>query len=411
MNPGIIFSVSDLNRYIKGLLDSEEALRDIWVRAEISNFRHHTSGHMYFTLKDESASLSGVMFRSQAMKVKFRPENGMGVLVRGYVSVYERAGQYQLYAQEMEPEGVGALHLAFEQLKRQLEAEGLFDPSRKKPLPTFARNIGVVTSPTGAAFRDIVQVSGRRFPGRNLILAPAQVQGEGASEDIARALRLLDRSGLVEVIIVGRGGGSLEDLWAFNEEAVARAVHQAQTPVISAVGHETDYTIADFAADVRAPTPSAAAELAVPSQAQMLEVLQGYSARLSSGVRRSLHEAQNRLEALAQSHLLRRPSDILREERQALDQAEAKLASLGQQMVTQGQHRFRMAASRLDDLSPLAILNRGYSITLLPDGQVAKMARDVPVGSFIEIILAQGRLKGRVEDSWTDRKEIEDHDG
>ncbi len=411
MNPDVIFTVSDLNRYIKGLLESEEALRDVWVRGEISNFKHHTSGHMYFTLKDDSASLSCVMFRRHAREVRFRPERGMGILVRGYVSLFERAGQYQVYVREMEPEGVGALHLAFEQLKRRLEQEGLFDASHKKDLPILPRRVGVVTSPTGAAFRDICQVSARRFPGRRIILAPARVQGEGASEEIARALGLLDESGLVDVIIMGRGGGSLEDLWPFNEEDLARAIFAAHTPVISAVGHETDFTISDFVADVRAPTPSAAAELAVPSQAQILEVLQGLRARMSSACLRRLDREKSALRSLGRSQFFRRPEDLTREKSQSLDHIKTRLEGLTGELLLKGKHRFGTAAARLDDLSPLGILRRGYSITRShPEGQVIKEASQAPEGSQVEVILHRGRLLCLVQESRPDGGEEADHE-
>ncbi len=398
--PGPVLGVGELNRFMKGLLDSEEALRDIWVRGEISSFNHHTSGHMYFTLKDDRSAIKCVMFRSNARLVRFKPHSGLGVLARGSVSVYERDGQYQLYVVDLQPEGAGALHLALVQLKKQLGDEGLFDPGHKKPLPFLPRRVGVVTSATGAAIRDIIEVSGRRLSGRELVLAPAQVQGQGAARDIARALSLLDRSGLVDVIIVGRGGGSLEDLWAFNEEAVARAIFACQTPVVSAVGHETDFTIADLVADLRAPTPSAAAELVVPRRTDLLASIRTHQARLGQGALGALERVRSRISRLSEAAAIRRPVDLLRDRRQAVDSHNARLVGAYQALLTRSRHRFTLATRRLDDLSPLSVLGRGYSICRQPDGAVVRRFDEVRPGTPVEVVLARGKLACRVTEAW-----------
>lgn len=397
-----IFSVRALTLYIKEQLENDPLLADLWVRGEISNWKRHTSGHCYFTLKDEAAQVRCVMFRSQAMRLKFEPEHGMRVLVRGRIGVYERDGAYQLYAQEMEPEGLGALHLAFEQLKARLEAEGLFAPERKRPLPRLPRTVGLVTSPTGAALRDLITVARRRYPNINLLLAPALVQGEDAPRSLIQALERLSRVPGVDVIIIGRGGGSLEELWAFNDEALARAIAACPVPVVSAVGHETDFTIADFVADLRAPTPSAAAELVVPAKSELRGQVRSAGERLAAAMRLQLKRQRSRLEAWASRPALRRPLDRLFQHRQRLDELTRRLGTAAGSRVQRQRARLADLAGRLDALSPLGVLARGYAIVQDESGRVVRAAGEVAVGDLVRVRLYQGRLTARVQGAETD---------
>lgn len=394
-----ILTVSELTRYIKKLVDGDAVLNHLWVRGEISNFKHHYSGHMYFTLKDEGSSLKCVMFRSRNENLRFRPEDGLRAIAGGSVSVYERDGAYQLYVEELQPDGLGALNLAFQQLKEKLAREGLFDPVRKRPVPRLPRKVGVVTSPTGAAVRDIINVTRRRFPNVHLVIAPVLVQGEEAPADIARGIRALQAVDGVDVMIVGRGGGSLEELWAFNDERVARAIHACRVPVISAVGHETDFTIADFAADLRAPTPSAAAELAVPDKAAELRALENLTARLHLGLRRRWERERHRLKSALESPVLRRPRDRIDQQRQRLDDLTRALLRGVNLALRQKAGRRDLLAAKLDALSPLAVLGRGYSVCrLLPDGRVLRKATDVAPGDRVNVMLYQGELRCLVEE-------------
>jgi len=382
---------------VKGLLESDPGLRDVWVQGEISNFKHHTSGHMYFTLKDDRAQVRCVMFRSATMRLRFVPENGMEVIARGQVSVYERDGQYQLYVQVMEPRGVGALHVAFEQLKARLEAEGLFDPARKRPLPRLPRRVGIVTSPTGAALRDIIRVARRRFPNITLVVAPVLVQGDEAPPQVIRAIELLNQHGRVDVIIVGRGGGSLEDLWAFNDEGVARAIAASAVPVVSAVGHETDFTIADFVADVRAPTPSAAAELVVPSRAELAGTVAGLASRLVGALHHRRRLNRERWRRITSSRVFRRPFDRVYQERQRLDDLVRRAQAAVIRGIERRRERLAGAAGRLDALSPLAVLGRGYSIAhRRTDGAVVKSVAAVSAGDALDLWVADGIIDCRV---------------
>lgn len=395
---GQVLSVHELTRLVKELLDQEPLLSALWVQGEISNFKHHTSGHMYFTLKDSVSQVRCVMFRSAAQRLRFRPENGMQVLAYGSVTVYERDGVYQLYCQEMEPAGVGALYLQYEQLKARLAAEGLFDEALKRPLPLLPRKVGVVTALTGAAIRDIVTVSRRRYPGIHLVISPALVQGDEAPASLIRALNLVTQVPGVDVVIIGRGGGSLEDLWAFNDEGLARALRACPVPVVSAVGHETDFTIADFAADLRAPTPSAAAELVVPSRAELAAAVDGLKQRLITLTRRLLEQKRLRLKGLAQRPVLQRPQGRLLQDRQRLDELTRRLSYAAGQFVGSRRRELAGLAGRLDALSPLAVLGRGYSITRrVSDGRVLKDAREVAVGEHVTVLLHQGQLTCVVE--------------
>lgn len=355
-----ILTVTQLNTYVKSILDADRNLSPVYVCAEISNFtNHYRTGHYYLTLKDDNAAIRAVMFRSEASRLRFLPENGMRVLVRGRVSLFPRDGQYQMYIDDLQPDGTGALHIAFEQLKKKLEAEGLFDIARKKPLPAYPRRVGVVTSATGAAFRDICNVLGRRFPLAEIVLAPVQVQGESAAPQISEAIRRMSRLHAADVLIVGRGGGSVEDLWAFNEECVARAVADCAIPVISAVGHETDFTICDFVADLRAPTPSAAAELAVPDCTEERGVLLGFQMRCKRAMTARIQAERLRVR---QAGRLQEPKRFLEHHRLTLDGISDKTDRAMRRKLQAEQTRFTLLCGKLDALSPLKVLTRGYAI-------------------------------------------------
>ncbi len=391
-----VFSVTQLNRYIKTLFDGDRLLYRVLLRGEISNFKLHYSGHMYFVLKDANSNIRGVMFKGYASRLPFRPENGQKVIVSGRVGVYERDGQYQIYVEDMQPDGIGALHIAYEQLKEKLEAEGLFDQSRKKPLPRYPKRVGVVTSPTGAAIRDIINILSRRYPNADVLLYPVLVQGDGAPADIIEAVRYFDREQAADVLIVGRGGGSIEDLWAFNDEGVARAVAGCRIPVISAVGHETDFTIVDFVSDLRAPTPSAAAELAVPSQAELSARLSGYQARLQQAYRTFLHKKRAGLEALENRRVFQRPFDLVEQNRLYLDAVARDLTKSADILVGRQRERFGKLISKLDVLSPFAVLKRGYLVAQDETGKLIKETGDVSVGDDLKLTLAEGRLLCKV---------------
>ena len=357
-----IHSVSDVTKYIKGMFSRETLLRDILVRGELSNFKCYASGHCYFTLKDAAASMKCVMFRSMAQKLRFRPGDGMKVIAGGNVSVYERDGIYQLYVESLVPQGTGDLALAFAQLKERLAAEGLFDAAHKKPLPAFPRKIGIVTSPSGAVLRDIYKVSKRRNPGVQLVLFPSLVQGDGAAEQVAAGIRFFNERYPVDVLIVGRGGGSIEDLWAFNEEVAVRAIFASDIPVISAVGHETDVTLADFVSDMRAATPSQAAELAVPDVLELQRHIRNLQARMDGMVRHRVQVKRSRLERCCRSVFLRNPQQLLSQRQQRLDEAVRRLASSARARLGGMQHRFEVQLAKLDTLNPARVLRRGYSI-------------------------------------------------
>ncbi len=387
-----VYSVSDVNRYIKHVIEGDEALSGLWVRGEISNFTRHSSGHMYFSLKDAQARLKCVMFRGNNLRLRFVPADGMLVFVYGSVGMYEKGGDVQLYAEDMMPAGTGSLYLAFLQLREKLAAEGLFDAARKRALPGFPSVVAVVTSPTGAAVRDIINVISRRSPGTTILVVPAQVQGDEAPESIVRALGLVNRAGaLVDVVIVGRGGGSIEDLWAFNDERVARAIAACKVPVISAVGHETDFTIADFVADRRAPTPSAAAELAVPDMAETRRAILQLSLRLESAARAEVRRHSEQLERVARSHVFRFPQEITREHRQRLADAYQRMSTVMTDRLSEKREAFGALAARLDVLSPLGTLARGYGIVrTLPGRRIVRSVRMVAPGDNIEVVLPDG---------------------
>ena len=392
-----VLTVSQLNNYIKCVLDEDPHLRTVYLKGEISNFKnHYSSGHLYLSLKDDKSAVKAVMFSSAASRLRFRPEDGMCVIARGYVSVYPQGGQYQLYIQDMQPDGVGALALAFEQLKKKLEAEGLFDASFKKPLPTLPRRIGVITSPTGAAVMDITRILARRYPMAEVVLCPVLVQGDGAAAQLTDAIRRFDRRNDIDVIIIGRGGGSIEDLWAFNDEGLARAIFDCHIPVVSGVGHETDFTICDFVADVRASTPSAAAECVSPEQGELLSAVDYYRDTIISLMRARLDRERTQLDRLLSSRTLRSPMEIVNVKRMQLDHMESRMNSAYSMHVKNKKEDFNSLAAKLDALSPLRVLSRGYAAAS-KDGKCISSVSDAETGDRIEIRLSDGSLGCLVE--------------
>lgn len=393
-----IISVSELNEYIKLVLEHDELLMNICVKGEISNFtNHYKTGHMYFSLKDAGGAVKAVMFRGNAIKLKFMPENGMKVLVSGRVGVFPRDGQYQIYVDSMEPDGIGALALAFEQLKGKLEKEGLFADWRKKTLPAMPMRIGVITSPTGAAIRDILNILGRRFPLAEVDLYPALVQGENAAADLVRGLAHFNRAKNVDVIILGRGGGSIEDLWAFNEEPLVRAVAMSEIPVISAVGHETDFTLCDFAADKRAPTPSAAAEIAVPNAEDILYTVQTADMRLRRAMNQKISVARERLDRLASSRVLKNPQNVIDDKRMMLLREEQMLHEKMQAVLQRKGSSLGEKVAKLDALNPLAVLARGYAAVFDEENKVIKNTDGVKLGDDITLAMADGKISATVK--------------
>ena len=389
-----VYTVTHLTRQIKELL--ENSFPRLWVEGELSNFKRHTSGHLYFTLKDENAQISCAMWRFRAGTLPFAPESGMKVLVEGDVQVYEKGGNYQLIIQQIQPAGIGALQLAFEQLKRKLHAEGLFDASHKKPLPAFPERIGVITSPTGAAIRDIISVLTRRFPGIEILLYPVRVQGDGAAQEIAEAIADFNRYGEADLLIGGRGGGSLEDLWAFNEEIVARAIYASGIPIISAVGHEVDYSIADFVADHRAPTPSAAAEIAVRDRREVSGELNYYQEKLATVFRKQIDNQRTRLQRIQEGYGFRRPLDMIYQSNQRLDELQRSIgASLNYYLQLQ-RSRLEKLEQQLRAINPEAILQRGFSICY-KDGKIVKDIAQLEENDPVRIQLAQGWFAAEVQ--------------
>lgn len=394
----VIFSVHQINEYVRGLLGRDPILQDVWVRGEISNLKIHSSGHIYFTLKDEQDRIRCVLFRQNQRDMAFIPSDGMRVLVRGQVSLYCKDGQYQIYVMDIEKDGIGELYLAFEALKQRLKAEGLFDAQHKKPIPPFPRKIAVITSPTGAAVRDIIKVVRRRCPCVDILVVPVLVQGSAAPAQIEAALDYVNTRDDIDTIILGRGGGSLEELWAFNEEVVARAIWRSRIPVISAVGHETDFTIADFVADLRAPTPSAAAEMAVPMLQHLQEMLAGLNVRLMEAMRNMLLHKRKSLEHLQSSYVLRYPDRIMQQRRQQLDQAYTRLCVAFNDILSKKRERLSRLAAALDALSPLAVLGRGYAVVILrPSERVVYSVTSLKQGDGITVHFKDGRADCRVE--------------
>ena len=390
-------SVSQLNEYLRMQMDGDRVLSNVLVRGEVSNFSAPRSGHLYFTLKDAEGQVRAVMFRTQAMRLRFSPEDGMRVIVSGRVSVYSAGGQYQIYVNDIQPDGAGALALQYEQLRRKLEAEGLFDPARKRPIPRFPRRVGVITSPTGAAVQDIRNILARRYPCAEMILFPAAVQGDGAVEQLISGLLFFQNYDLADVIIIGRGGGSAEDLWAFNDETLARTIADCTVPVISAVGHEIDFTICDFVADLRAPTPSAAAELAVPDRAELIQDFLSAGLHIERQMEQKLAGERRYLEQLASSRALSRPELLLDPLRMRLTDLETRLFQRLSLQIERKKHQLAKTSAELDALSPLRVLSRGYA-AVEREHTVVTSADSLREGDSIDIRFADGTVGATVTD-------------
>ena len=406
-----IFTVSEVNGLIKAILDNEPLLGDVCVRGELSNYKMYPSGHHYFTLKDEQSAIRCVMFRSQASRLRFRPENGMKALALGRVTVFPRDGAYQLYCNELSPDGVGDLHVAFEQLKEKLWKEGLFDEGRKKSLPPYPRAIAVITSSAGAAVHDMIRILRRRYPLAEVKLLPVRVQGAEAPAEIVGAIRYANRYRVADLIITGRGGGSMEDLWAFNDERVARAIYESELPVISAVGHEPDVTIADFVADVRAATPSHAAEMAVPDQGELRDRLQSARLRMARAQSKELALLRRRLETLAAKRVLTDPLAVIQDKRMLLAHLQKDLGYAAAARLAGPRQRLGTLAASLDAMSPLKVLGRGFALAADSGGRILRRAGDVSPGDAVEVSLAEGRLDCRVERVYTEEESHEREEG
>ena len=393
-----VYSVTELNNYVKRILETDENLKNVFVTGEISNFKNHYSGHMYMTIKDEGGAIKSVMFSSYASRLKFVPENGMKVIIFGSVSLYNKDGSYQLYITDMQPDGVGALNLAFEQLKEKLGKEGLFNTEFKKPIPKFPKKIGVMTAPDGAAVRDIFSVLKRRYPVAEIVFCPVAVQGASAAPEITKAIKLFNEQNAADVLIVGRGGGSLEDLWAFNEEIVARAIFESKIPVISAVGHETDFTIADFVADLRAPTPSAAAELAVPDVFELKSDLMGLRQHLSVLMRNIIETEKEKIGNYEKQITILSPVNKIQNSRQELSNLYEKVVNSMTFKMNDEKSKIALLSSKLNALSPLNVLSRGYSIAY-NDNKPIKSVSDVKKGDNIKIQVTDGEFFAEVKGS------------
>lgn len=392
-------TVSELNKIIKTLIECEPLLSNVCVRGELSNYKVYPSGHHYFTLKDQESSVRCVMFKSSASKLRFRPESGMGVTAFGRISVFPRDGAYQLYCTDLIPEGTGDLQVAYEQLKAKLEAEGLFDRAHKKPLPEFPEKIAIITSSAGAAVHDMIRILGRRWPMTKLLLLPVRVQGVEAPPEIVGAIRYANRHKLADVIITGRGGGSIEDLWAFNDERVARAIYESEIPVISAVGHEPDVTIADYVADVRASTPSNAAEIAVPDCEEIRDLLRSTEIRADQAMRKRLTQLRTRFAELASRPALVDPMNYIDGKRTELDYMRDRLISAADRTNTEKRQQFIKLAAALDAMSPLKVLGRGYSIAADKNGELVRSVNDVEKNDILRLCVSDGVIKCRVEES------------
>lgn len=397
MNPSTpILSPSQVSQYIKGFMDQDRLLSGLLVRGELSNYKMYPSGHHYFSLKDGNGSLRCVMFRGDAASLRFRPENGMQVIAAGRVTVFPRDGQYQLYCTRLTPEGVGDLYLAFEQLKEKLSREGLFDPQKKKPIPAFPKTIALITSPAGAAVRDMVRILRARWPMAQVKILPVRVQGAGAAEEIAAALRWANENEVAQLIITGRGGGSMEDLWAFNEEIVARAIYQSDIPVISAVGHEPDVTISDFVADLRASTPSNAAELAVPDRGEVTGILQSFESRLHGSMLQRLENSRRMLNRFSTSRVIVDPTAYFKDKRLLLDYQSSRLVHGLERTMSSRRERLSRLSAALDAMSPLKVLGRGYAIAVKEDGGVISSVKDGRQGDRFTLKVSDGDLECEV---------------
>lgn len=404
MNESPVYSVTQVNQYIKGLLDQDQTMTALYVRGEVSNYKAYPSGHHYFSLKDAGGAIRCVMFRREAVSLRFRPENGMKVLAFGRVTVFPRDGQYQLYCSALTPDGVGDLHVAFEQMKQKLYEEGLFEAAHKKPLPRFPEKIALITSPAGAAVRDMLRILEARWPLAEVCIIPVRVQGAEAPGEIAGAIAWANQHRAADLLITGRGGGSMEDLWAFNEEIVARAIYASDIPIISAVGHEPDVTIADFAADLRAATPSNAAELAVPDQNEIYAGLWGLGDRLGRAMTRQLEAGRAALERARRCRVLQEPMGYVDDKRVLLDYQRERLAHGLRGTLSRERERFARSAAALDALSPLKVLGRGYGIPRRTDGGVIRSVKEVDTGDGLELRLSDGSLTCTVLDKRTDRR-------
>ena len=406
MEQQMIFSVSEANNFIKALLDRVPQLQEIFVRGEISNYKLYPSGHHYFTLKDAEGAMRCVLFKGNALRLRFRPENGMKVIAFGRISVFPRDGAYQLYVSELSPEGAGDLHAAFEQLKAQLEREGLFDPTHKKPLPRYPKTIAIITSPAGAAVHDMLRILRARWPLTEVKLLGVRVQGTEAPPEIAGALRYANRYKVADLIITGRGGGSIEDLWAFNDERVARAIYASEIPVISAVGHEPDVTISDYVADLRAATPSNAAELAVPDRQELLKKLSMMQTAMQQSVQKTLKLSRQRLNSLAEKRVLQSPLNYVEDRRVLLDFLSTRLHAAGQKTLHEKKQRFVRLTAALDAMSPLKVLSRGYSMVTDETGTLVTSAGAVTTGQRIHVSLRSGSLTAQVEQIQEEDKNV-----
>lgn len=397
MPNGNVFSVTQINEYIKMTLESNTVLGNVFLCGEISNFKsNYASGHLYFSLKDANSSIRAVMFRGNASRLKFRVESGMKVIVHGRISTYTVSGDYQIIIDDMQPDGAGALAVAFEQLKKKLSAEGLFDEQRKKPIPKFARTVGVVTSASGAALHDILNVSGRRDPSARIIVYPSYVQGELAPQSLAGGIRFFNNRQKVDVIIIGRGGGSAEDLWCFNDEMLARAIAESEIPIISAVGHETDFTICDFVADMRAPTPSAAAELAFFDAGEVLMRVDTLARRASAALERRVRELEGKMDRLSRDLQLRSPEKVLDDKIIRVERAREKLEALGQARIDEVQSAFVTLCARLEGVNPLAVLSRGYSVLENERGEIVSSLSELEVGENVTVRLSDGSVNANI---------------
>ncbi len=389
-----VLSVSQLNFYIKSILDGDRNLSNVFLTGEISNLTvHYQSGHIYLSLKDEKSAIKAIMFANSAKRLKFKPQDGMKVIVRGRVSAYEPSGTYQIYIDDMQPEGLGALNLAFEQLKNKLFKEGLFDESRKKFLPRYPQKVGVITSKTGAVFFDIKNVMARRYPLAEIVFYPVMVQGSEAPKQIANAINVFNELNAADVLIVGRGGGSMEDLWAFNDEKLARTIADSKIPIISAVGHETDFTICDFVADKRAPTPSAAAELAVPDRKELLAVIEYNINYINSLIYTRINSYKERLTNFTKNKNMSRPDIMIEEKRIALDILSGKIKSLFLNEISKHENRFSSLTGKLDALNPLKVLDAGYSLVTNSGGRTIKSVKKAKIGDYLEIRMNDGIIK------------------
>lgn len=393
-----VITVSQLNEYIKAVIEGQPVLRSLFVKGEISNFtNHYKTGHFYFTLKDENSLIRCIMFKGFAEKLKFVPENGMKIILHGKVSAYPKDGQYQLYADNMEPDGIGALYIAYEQLKAKLEKEGLFNPMYKKPLPKIPKRVGIITSPTGAAIRDIINILGRRFPYAEGVLYPALVQGDGAPAQLIEGMKYFNAVNNVDVIIIGRGGGSIEDLWAFNDEGLAREIFASKIPVISAVGHETDFTICDFVADRRAPTPSAAAELAVPETMELKQKILNIIGRMDMLIMHNIKNNRQKLNELAGKRVLNSPDYIVDDRRVQLMNLDARMENGMKYSLSLKKEVFARYTSKLEALNPMSVISRGYSAVFSDDGQLIKSVDQVDVGDVLNFKTVDGSVSAEVK--------------